>query len=599
MMNKRPFATQDRKGKKVPAAARKMTKKNQFRNNTVNMNQRYLSTGNKQVNKTYQRNSMARDELVKRFKSISPSVKKNRDIPDIRISLNSMGRDCRSPTITCQAALKRSTGITKGLPLQPKNGYKLFEDANKTLSPNVELSLAPCLTDQSTKVQRKWANSRVNSFNGSIKTNTACRQNKIRVSAKSKSRKGSKQISLDCESDNSTNPVKQRVVPFTLPEMHRGIEVNQLKALNRKLVNENSELKDEISLWEHKQKIELEMGQQNTMNINKLEVMIQKKTASYWMKRLNRHMAEIKKEYQKEINSLRKDFAIQLENSSDMLSSCSNHLISATEEFQVKIAKYQAEIANLNSKIEDTKERNNSLSQSLKALRKQSVQKDEDVTEITRKISKLKSEKDDFKKQCDQFKQINSDLVRKLFKFEKNGELLIMDPYEMHRRMRFYETRCATLNENISTLSTELTTLKRTLKKLNINDDELQRALKKGYFNIDQCNTENFSSKSSQISSNKDKEVDGERKFSQFLPKRCQTKSKSCGRKCFMPTIKSKYEYISKHSKKYTDDTFNQIRKVDELANLAKLDKEDTDEDQRVATREGYERSLNESKLDF
>lgn len=114
-------------------------------------------------------------------------------------------------------------------------------------------------------------------------------------------------------------------------------EITQLKILNSKLVATNWELQDQIQMWEHKQKIgkyilsfkfkELEMGVPSAVNLNKLENMVQKRTATYWMKRQNRHMVKISEKFECKINSLRFDCGNQLEDMSEIVSEWAQQLI--------------------------------------------------------------------------------------------------------------------------------------------------------------------------------------------------------------------------------------------------------------------------------
>lgn len=90
-------------------------------------------------------------------------------------------------------------------------------------------------------------------------------------------------------------------------------EIAQLKELNKKLVSENWDLQEQLQLWDQKHKVELAVGNDAVSNANKLESMIQKSTANYWMKRLNKHMSQLNRQHQDELQRITQSFGHQID----------------------------------------------------------------------------------------------------------------------------------------------------------------------------------------------------------------------------------------------------------------------------------------------
>jgi hypothetical protein len=65
-------------------------------------------------------------------------------------------------------------------------------------------------------------------------------------------------------------------IPMSLEKVYLETEISQLKKLNLKLINENSDLQDQVNLFNQKKHLELAVGDNSSANVNKLEAMIQK-----------------------------------------------------------------------------------------------------------------------------------------------------------------------------------------------------------------------------------------------------------------------------------------------------------------------------------
>lgn len=90
-------------------------------------------------------------------------------------------------------------------------------------------------------------------------------------------------------------------------------------------------MQEQIQLWTQKQKVELAVGSTSATNANKLEEMVQKSTANYWMKRLHKNMSELEKTHQAELAKLKMSFTTQIEELNMVVGSLSQQLTKAFE----------------------------------------------------------------------------------------------------------------------------------------------------------------------------------------------------------------------------------------------------------------------------
>lgn len=105
--------------------------------------------------------------------------------------------------------------------------------------------------------------------------------------------------------------------------------------------------------------------------------MIQKKTASYWMKRLNKRMIELNDQYQSEIASIKQDFSHQIEQLTELLAD-------SIQQQDFLVTRNEQAIKKLKTAIE-TKTRDLNEAQEL-------------VEETQRKLNHYKTENEDMSK---------------------------------------------------------------------------------------------------------------------------------------------------------------------------------------------------------
>lgn len=128
-------------------------------------------------------------------------------------------------------------------------------------------------------------------------------------------------------------------------------EVSQLKALNQKLVSQNCDLQDQMETWNQKQRLDLALGNYNTANAKKFESLVQNSSNAYWMKRLNKHMSELKNKYESEIRQIKTSFTNQVEDLNWTLSSTSQELVRHTSESTHQILQLRNDISVLEEEL--------------------------------------------------------------------------------------------------------------------------------------------------------------------------------------------------------------------------------------------------------
>ena len=83
-----------------------------------------------------------------------------------------------------------------------------------------------------------------------------------------------------------------------------------------------------MDIWESKTKIDAIFLNDQTINDKKKQNLVEKCGKNYWMKRINRHLAETQKQYQEEINKLNISYATQVEELNEIVSNLSFQLVS-------------------------------------------------------------------------------------------------------------------------------------------------------------------------------------------------------------------------------------------------------------------------------
>jgi uncharacterized protein YicC (UPF0701 family) len=123
-------------------------------------------------------------------------------------------------------------------------------------------------------------------------------------------------------------------------------EISQLKTLNQKLVAQNVDLQDKVDVWTQKQKFEIMVGKINSANIQKLETLVHKTTANYWIKRINKHVSELTKKHSEEIKSIKQSFAEEIDSLQEIVASLSENLIFTIKK---KIERWDEQVSKANN----------------------------------------------------------------------------------------------------------------------------------------------------------------------------------------------------------------------------------------------------------
>ncbi|CAI2359483.1 unnamed protein product [Moneuplotes crassus] len=295
-------------------------------------------------------------------------------------------------------------------------------------------------------------------------------------------------------------------------------EVAHLQANNKSLVEQNESIQS-------KYRIESQYNSLYMSLINKnLEGSSQKnKTISEilgTLKVLKKEDAKkteaIKiKEYEEKISALNEQIT-------GLKNLCEEHKSRIEED-----GKISEENSHLQKKLEKTIAKYKSIKKESKKLQEFNSDLKEEIIHLNKKISDLDQTIElkatiisGFTKE----KEINTkrikELEKQLYKFESNNDVCSLHPYEMHQRMRYFESMYELTNNNYNQAQNFIDELNHYLYRVGLTFDHLKEASRKGKLEVE---TYSFSNNlKSQI---KDKEKVKERRLSENQPKKSSKSS--------------------------------------------------------------------------
>lgn len=222
-----------------------------------------------------------------------------------------------------------------------------------------------------------------------------------------------------------------------------------MKELNKKLIDQNSRLEDENSLLKQKARVtEILLNNSGTDKTLSGEFefypiyhigFIDLKDNMYIKYSLE--IKELKQKYEGEINMLNLSFSKQIEDLEAIVSNLSQDLVQLEGEKKYHGQKF-IEI------FEKAKQRNQELKTDNKSLKRKLTKIEQNYNTLHREYDELLKEKMELQSSVAEFEKHQEehlikikDLSKKLYKVEADEDLIQLDPYELHRKIRYYETQ--------------------------------------------------------------------------------------------------------------------------------------------------------------
>jgi chromosome segregation ATPase len=226
-------------------------------------------------------------------------------------------------------------------------------------------------------------------------------------------------------------------------------EIMQMRELNKKLIDQNSKLEDENSLLKQKARVtEILLNNSGTDKTLSGELkfysayhngFIDLKDNMYIKYSLE--IKELKQKYENELSSLAISFSKQIEDLEETVSNLSHQLINLESEKKYHGQKFIEIFEKAKRRNQELKTDNKSLNKKLSKVEEKYGSLLTEYNEILKEKMELESSVANFEKNQEEHLTKIKDLSKKLYKVEADEDLIQLDPYELHRKIRYYETQ--------------------------------------------------------------------------------------------------------------------------------------------------------------
>ncbi|CAI2381596.1 unnamed protein product [Moneuplotes crassus] len=276
---------------------------------------------------------------------------------------------------------------------------------------------------------------------------------------------------------------------FAITELNKSCaqkEISQLKKLNKKLVDEKCRLEEELLMLRQKETVQSMLLQINPKINSSKDSEIQ-----HSLKHFTHKLKSIK-DMEISMNKMKKSFTNQIEELQESLSYAlqQTSLISQTKDHS---------ISDLGKIIEKTKAKRHDDKKKIKWLKKKldKLEKEYDkLADVHNQLRKdnqnLQSRHKSLEKTHKKDLDLIKDMSKKLYKMEAEGDLINLNPYDLHMKIRYYETQLDQKDQESIAMFKELKTIRGYLEVLGISEEELVKSAKTGYLNLNSFNAENF-----------------------------------------------------------------------------------------------------------
>lgn len=208
---------------------------------------------------------------------------------------------------------------------------------------------------------------------------------------------------------------------------------------------------------------------------------------------------ELKRTHDIEICALRQSFAIEIENLQEVISTLSQKNIQILNEKSYHGAKFIEILNKAKGKNKEIKTENKRLSKKLAKLQEEFDKLTSEYNAIGMDKEKLENEILKLKETDEQNTTTIKGLTKKLYKVEADGDLINLDPYELHRKIRYYETQLDTSDKRFMSTKKELTEISEYLEFLGITKEDLKKSWATGVIQFNSFNSKCFDIKSKRI----------------------------------------------------------------------------------------------------
>ena len=203
-------------------------------------------------------------------------------------------------------------------------------------------------------------------------------------------------------------------------------------------------------------------------------------------------MNNIKQAHTHEISKIKNSFAHQIDELQELLSNSITQIREVEREKKAHGVEFIKILNKAKKKHMEYKNKNKKLAKKISKIEKEFDKLASEFNLLSKEKSELDIKYNGLTITHKNDSELIKDLSRKLYRIEVCGDLINLDPYELHKKIRAYETELDLKEQECISIYKELKTLKSYLEILGITKKDLKVSVRTGKLNLSCFNADNF-----------------------------------------------------------------------------------------------------------
>ena len=230
-----------------------------------------------------------------------------------------------------------------------------------------------------------------------------------------------------------------------------------------------------------------------------MNILIEPKSA--FKANLKNEMNEISQKHERELCKLSSSFAEEIEELHETIGSLSSQLNLFVNEKNYHGQKFIEILDKAKAKNQIVKNENKRLTKKLDKLQLEFDKLTDSYTQLVNNKAELEEWKRKYDLYIEKLENESKELKRKLFKFEADDDVINLDPYELHRKIRYYESQMDYNDKEFLKVRKEHNQIMNYLNLLGITKEDLRISWATGVMQFQNFNSKwfelNYKNKSS------------------------------------------------------------------------------------------------------